>query len=90
LNIAEGNGKATVADKCRFFDIAHGSALECAACLDVLQISGALTAPEIEAGKTILSRAVGLLIGLIKSKMPDHWLVKEVEVEYRSGHEALE
>ena len=36
LNIAEGNGKFTEADRCRFFDIARGSALECAACLDVL------------------------------------------------------
>jgi len=36
LNIAEGNGKYTPADRCRFFDIARGSALECAACLDVL------------------------------------------------------
>ena len=30
LNIAEGNGKYTPADRCRFFDIARGSALECA------------------------------------------------------------
>ena len=36
LNIAEGNGKYTSADRCRFWDIARGSALECAACLDVL------------------------------------------------------
>ena len=36
LNIAEGNGKYTSADRCRFFDTARASALECAACLDVL------------------------------------------------------
>ena len=30
LNIAEGNGKYTNKDRCRFFDVAHGSALECA------------------------------------------------------------
>ena len=30
LNIAEGNGKYAPKDRCRFFDIAHGSALECA------------------------------------------------------------
>jgi len=36
LNIAEGNGKYTSKDRCRFFDTAHGSALECAAGLDIL------------------------------------------------------
>src|SRR5688500_2430991 len=36
LNIAEGNGKYAPKDRCRFFDIAHGSSLECAAGLDVL------------------------------------------------------
>jgi four helix bundle protein len=35
LNIAEGNGKYSLKDRCRFFDIAHGSALECAAGLDL-------------------------------------------------------
>jgi len=36
LNLAEGNGKSSDADRCRFFDIARGSALERAACLDAL------------------------------------------------------
>src|ERR1051326_3263972 len=36
LNIAEGNGKFSQKDRARFFQIAHGSALECAACLDLL------------------------------------------------------
>jgi len=36
LNIAEGNGKYALKDRCRFFDIAHGSALECAAGLESL------------------------------------------------------
>jgi four helix bundle protein len=83
LNIAEGNGKATPADKGRFFDTAHGSALECAACLDVLLVFGAITESDWEAGKETLCRVVGLLVGLIKSKMPDHWLVKEDSVGYR-------
>jgi four helix bundle protein len=40
LNIAEGNGKYTLKDRCRFFDNAHGSALECAAGLDILVAKG--------------------------------------------------
>src|SRR5882724_8449674 len=31
LNIAEGNGKFSQKDRARFFQIAHGSALDCAA-----------------------------------------------------------
>lgn len=83
LNIAEGNAKFTAADKCRYFDIAHGSAVECAACLDLLFIKQALTAAELNAGKTLLSEIVGLQVGLIKSKSPDRF--REDEVEYRVG-----
>ena len=36
LNIAEGNGKFTSKDRCRFLDIAAGSSLESAAALDVM------------------------------------------------------
>jgi four helix bundle protein len=40
LNIGEGNGKFTGADRCRYFDNARGSALESAAALDVLVAKG--------------------------------------------------
>lgn len=43
LNIAEGNGKYTPKDRCRFFDIARGSAFECAAVLDVLTAKAILS-----------------------------------------------
>lgn len=36
LNIAEGTGKFTSKDKNRYYDIARGSAVESAACLDVM------------------------------------------------------
>src|ERR1043165_2317037 len=52
LNIAEGNAKFTPADKCKYFDTAHGSAVECAACLDLLFVKHALTEAELEEGKT--------------------------------------
>jgi four helix bundle protein len=66
LNIAEGNGKYVPKDRCRFFDIAHGSALECAAGLDILVAKAKLTADQIRPGKERLQRIVRMLMGLIK------------------------
>ena len=66
LNIAEGNGKYSPKDRCRFFDIAHGSALECAAGLDVLVAKGKLSPEQIGPGKERLHRIVRMLMGLIK------------------------
>jgi four helix bundle protein len=66
LNIAEGNGKYSPKDRCRFFDIAHGSALECAAGLDVLVAKSKLTSDEIRPGKERLQKIVRMLMGLIK------------------------
>ena len=66
LNIAEGNGKYALKDRCRFFDIAHGSALECAAGLDVLVAKAKLTADDIRPGKEHLQQVVRMLMGLIK------------------------
>ena len=47
LNIAEGTGKFTPPDRCRYYDTARGSALECAACLDVLAVKKVLKNQEI-------------------------------------------
>ena len=61
LNIAEGNGKATEGDRRRYFEIARGSALECGAVQDVLQVCGAITTAESEAAKINLDRIVAML-----------------------------
>jgi four helix bundle protein len=66
LNIAEGNGKFAPKDRCGFFDIAHGSALECAACLDVLVARSKLIPEQIRPGKESLQKIVRMLMGLIK------------------------
>ena len=66
LNIAEGNGKYSLKDRCRFFDTAHASALECAAALDVLVAKGKAACPEIQPGKERLQHIVRMLMGLIK------------------------
>jgi four helix bundle protein len=61
LNIAEGNGKATEADRRHFFEIARGSALECAAIQDVLAACGAIGMEENCRAKELLDRIVAML-----------------------------
>lgn len=71
LNIAEGNGKFTAPDRCKFFDNVRGSALECASCLDVLVAKKHLMPEAALEGKAMLSAVVSMLVGLIKSTSPD-------------------
>jgi four helix bundle protein len=90
LSIAEGNGKTTTADKCKYFDNAHGSALECASCLNVLFVKAAMNEGEVDEAKMLLSRLIGLLIGLINSKAPERFMMREEAPAYRieeSGNE---
>jgi len=67
LNLAEGNGKFTSPDRCRFFDVSRGSALECAAGLDVLASQGRCELGVVASGKERLRRIVSMLVGLIKA-----------------------
>ena len=67
LNIAEGNGKHTSADRCRYFDIARGSALECAACLDVALAKSLIASDLAEEGKEMLLKIVSMMVGLIRA-----------------------
>jgi four helix bundle protein len=85
LNIAEGNGKFTSPDRCRYLDSARGSALECAACLDVLVAKSRATEADVEPGKLMLRRVVALLVGLIRSNSPDRF--HEEPAPYRVGGE---
>ena len=64
LNIAEGNGKGTNADRRRFFEIARGSALECASIQDCLQACEVLTTAHNTQGKTMFIRIVSMLTKL--------------------------
>jgi four helix bundle protein len=67
LNIAEGNGKHTRPDRCRYFDNARGSALECAAALDVLVAKGRSSCEEVQPGKDRLWSIVSMLVALIRA-----------------------
>ena len=80
LNIAEGNGKFTGPDRCRFFDIARGSALECAAALDVLQRKDLAMDGQVLEGKACLLEIVSMLVGLVKSNSSDR--VYEEQASY--------
>jgi four helix bundle protein len=81
LNLAEGNAKYTAPDRCRYFDTARGSALECAACLDVLVAKAKCSAEEIQTGKELLYETVSLAIGLIRSIAPER--LGEEAVDYK-------
>ena len=84
LNIAEGNAKFSHADRARFLQIAHGSAVECAACLDVLVARKLIDQPLASVGKEQLEAIVNMLMGLL-----DRFgcRIAEDETVYRSGEE---
>ena len=65
LNIAEGSGKFS-RDAVRFYAIARGSALECAAVLDALAAMGVFEEEDLRAARELLERIVSMLTGLIR------------------------
>jgi four helix bundle protein len=65
LNIAEGNGKFSQKDRARFFQIAHGSALESASCLDLLVARRCCADDAIKKGKAILEEIVKMLFKML-------------------------
>ena len=67
LNIAEGNGKFTPKDRCKYFDISRGSAMESAGCLDIFFAKKLIDNAVRGEGKIILKDIVNMLMGLIKS-----------------------
>jgi four helix bundle protein len=67
LNIAEGAGKTSAADKRRYYLSARGSATECAALLDVYVRLGLATPNDHQEGKQMLERIGSMLVRLAKS-----------------------
>lgn len=67
LNIAEGAGKISGADKRRFFAIARGSAHESSAILDVLERLGALDQDTHRQAEELLTRVVSMLTKMCQS-----------------------
>jgi four helix bundle protein len=63
LNVAEGSGKED-RDARRFYTIAQGSALECAAILDVFEALGIVISEELVQARELLERIVAMLTKL--------------------------
>lgn len=64
-NVAEGAGKASRADKAKYFSIARGSATESAAHLDVMKVEELVDGTAYEAAMQLLERLVAMLTRLI-------------------------
>ncbi len=90
LNIAEGNAKFSAADRSRFFEIARGSAVECASCLDVLVARKVTDEPFARAAKQQLAGIVRMLVGLLKrfSERADVMREEEGDYDHEQEHES--
>ena len=69
LNLAEGCGRRTRPDRLHFFAIAQGSAMECAAAVDILRVAGCVTFPEATRAKHKLTRVIQMLVGLRRMRL---------------------
>jgi four helix bundle protein len=66
LNIAEAAGRTSDADAARHFAIARGSAMECAAVLDVTRALGVLQEHRYQQATDLLARVVAMLTKLCR------------------------
>lgn len=64
LNIAEGAGRSTPRERARHYTIARGSAVECLACLDLLELER--SAPRTHEARLHLLRLLNVLTALIR------------------------
>ena len=84
-NIVRANTKRTPADQVQTFDVAYGSGLESAACLDVLQAWNQLAPSEVHNTKVLIDRVVAMLIGLRSVKCQQ---VRESSSDYMVGSQS--
>jgi four helix bundle protein len=83
INIAEGARLHSSAEKTRTLDYAIGSTLECAACLDLAEIKGRLSAERLLVEKRRFLEVTRMLIGLRKTWRQS--ALTEEPISYRAG-----
>jgi four helix bundle protein len=85
VNIAHASNTWSPNERIVYLGHANGSALECAACLDVMVAKAMLGSEQIQAGKSLLSEIVSILITMRKTTAGR---VREEEGRYRTekGH----
>lgn len=96
-SIANGNSRRSLSDRNHYFDIALGSALECAACLDICGCYEIVTTQQQIEGKRILQSIVrmtiklrGVTSSLAHEDVTQYGDSKESADEIFFGHEKLE
>jgi four helix bundle protein len=67
VNIAHASNTWSPKERIVYLGHANGSALECAACLDVLVAKAMLTSEDIRSGKSLLAEIVSMLITMRKT-----------------------
>jgi four helix bundle protein len=82
LNIADGDGKLSAKDRARFFEVARGSAMECAACLDVLLGRKLVSEEDVVRSKERFTRIVQMLVGLLRKFSERADVLREEEAIY--------
>ena len=63
LTLAEGCARRTRRDRHHFFSMAQGSAMECAAAIDILRVTGCLSQADATRAKHKLTRIIQMLVG---------------------------
>ena len=67
LNIAEGAGEFSPAEKARFYRMARRSATECAAALDVCRVLRLVEEKPLAVGREMLLRVVAMLVRMVQA-----------------------
>lgn len=80
-----GDSKWSSDAKCQHFGFAYGSALECAACLDLGLAKRVVSEGICNSGKAKLLEIVRMIVGLIRSHQ-DWMEARETEDEYHCGN----